>query len=148
MNSPGCPAGAVGRTGKARGGSAARGSTDEQRCQRFQRIPPARAALRPESQSARSEIPFPGGSLADYALAGSPGIVVAADGSMVFEYTLRGGADEVEGTPEWSADLLSWEADRFGAVEQSTDAAGNRLLRLNLPADPRGFARLRLTLIP
>ena len=94
-------------------------------------------------------IPFGGKDLIAYALVGSPQIVPTGDGTMLYSYTRRAGADSVRLTVEWSEDLLNWKtAEGAGASTIADFEAGTVRELLQFPPGIRGFARLRATVTP
>ena len=94
-------------------------------------------------------IPFGGEDLIAYALVDSPRIISTGDGTMLYSYTRRAGADSVELTVEWSENLLSWEtAEGVGAYTIADFEAGTVREFLQFPLGTRGFARLKATVTP
>ena len=94
-------------------------------------------------------IPFDGENPIAYALVGSPRIVPTGDGTMLYSYTRRAGADSVRLTVEWSENLLNWEtAECAGASAIAEFEAGTVRELLQFPLGTRGFARLKATVTP
>ena len=94
-------------------------------------------------------IPFGGEDLIAYALVDSPRIISTGDGTMLYSYTRRAGADSVKLTVEWSENLLSWEtAEGVGAYTIADFEAGTVREFLQFPPGTRGFARLKATVTP
>ncbi|MEC8988592.1 MAG: lamin tail domain-containing protein, partial [Verrucomicrobiota bacterium] len=98
---------------------------------------------------ASDAIPIGGNNPITYAVVGSPGIVSAGDGKMLYSYTRRAGADSVRLTVEWSENLVTWEtAEGAGASAIADLEAGTVREYLPFPLGDRKFARLRATVIP
>lgn len=98
---------------------------------------------------ASDAIPIGGNNPIAYAVVGSPGIVSAGDGKMLYSYTRRAGADSVRLTVEWSENLVTWEtAEGAGASAIADLEAGTVREYLPFPFGDRKFARLRATVIP
>ena len=96
-------------------------------------------------------IPFPGGDLFEYALAGQPGVVATTGGDHEFTFSVRLGSDQVAIEAEWSPDLVTWTPSSdslLPVLESLPDGSGNLQIRLAMPHGVRGFARLRATLLP
>ena len=94
-------------------------------------------------------IPFGGKDPIAYALVGSPQIVPTGDGTMLYSYTRRAGADSVRLTVEWSENLLNWKtAEGAGSSAIADFEAGTVRELLQFPPGIRGFARLRATVTP
>ncbi len=94
-------------------------------------------------------IPFGGEDPIAYALVDSPRIISTGDGTMLYSYTRRAGADSVRLTVEWSENLLSWEtAEGAGAYTIADFEAGTVREFLQFPPGTRGFARLKATVTP
>ena len=94
-------------------------------------------------------IPFGGEDSIAYALVDSPRIISTGDGTMLYSYTRRAGADSVKLTVEWSENLLSWEtAEGVGAYTIADFEAGTVREFLQFPPGTRGFARLKATVTP
>jgi len=94
-------------------------------------------------------IPFDGKDPIAYALVGSPQIVPTGEGTMLYSYTRRAGADSVRLTVEWSENLLNWKtAEGSGASAIADFEAGTVRELLQFPPGIRGFARLRATVTP
>lgn len=70
-----------------------------------------RASLVPGGTPGGSDaVPYTGGDLLGYALAGHPELNFS---TMTVSVPLNRGADDVEVTPQWSTDLLNWNENRF-----------------------------------
>jgi hypothetical protein len=94
-------------------------------------------------------IPFGGENPIAYTLVSSPRIISTGDGTILYSYTRRAGADSVTLTVEWSENLLSWEtAEGAGAYTIPDFEAGTVIELLQFPPGTRGFARLRATVTP
>ena len=94
-------------------------------------------------------IPFGGEDPIAYALVDSPRIISTGDGTMLYSYTRRAGADSVRLTVEWSKNLLSWEtAEGAGAYTIADFEAGTVREFLKFPPGTSGFARLKATVTP
>ncbi|YCM44161.1 lamin tail domain-containing protein [Verrucomicrobiaceae bacterium 227] len=87
-------------------------------------------------------IPYPGGSLLDYALIGTPVLLPSADGA-TFTWTTPLAADQVTFTVQQSTDLATWEATSAPIQSQTVNAlSGTRTFSVNLPGDPAQYARV------
>ena len=94
-------------------------------------------------------IPFGGEDPIAYALVDSPRIISTGDGTILYSYTRRAGADSVRLTVEWSENLLSWEtAEDAGAYTIADFEAGTVGEFLKFPPGTCGFARLKATVTP
>ena len=95
--------------------------------------------------------------LLDYALGNAPGqygglpIFSSENGGLTFTYSEKLGADDVRITPEWSLDLVNWQAlgDSFDLISLTPDA-GRRTFTYasdpaHLPASDQLFIRLVAT---
>ena len=107
------------------------------------------SAYRDGNPGTSDAIPFGGEDPIAYALVDSPRIISTGDGTMLYSYTRRAGADSVKLTVEWSENLLSWEtAEGAGAYNIADFEAGTVRELLQFPPGIRGFARLRATVNP
>ena len=107
------------------------------------------SAYRDGNPSTSDAIPFGGEDPIAYALVDSPRIISTGDGTMLYSYTRRAGADSVRLTVEWSKNLLSWEtAEGAGAYTIADFEAGTVREFLQFPPGTRGFARLKATVTP
>ncbi|MDP6754037.1 MAG: CotH kinase family protein [Verrucomicrobiota bacterium] len=94
-------------------------------------------------------IPYGGGDPIAHAIVGSPRIIPAGDGTLLYSYTRQAGAESVRLTVEWSENLVTWEtADRAGATSVADFEAGTVREFLPFPLGNRRFARLKATVIP
>ena len=94
-------------------------------------------------------IPFSGEDPIAYALIDAPRIISTEDGTLLYSYTRRAGADSVKLTVEWSENLLSWKAIEGAEAFTIADfEAGTVLELVEFPPGIHGFARLRATVTP
>lgn len=87
-------------------------------------------------------LPFQGGSLSDYVLAGSTTFVQTASGHHLQCQTVLG-ADEVELFGQYSRDLKNWTTLTAALLEQELTPDGlGRIIRIGLPDGARGYGRV------
>ena len=92
-------------------------------------------------------IPFEGGDPLSYALAGES-IVWRDAEQVIFSYQHRLGADEAEIAVEWSSDLKVWISKPLVLIDRVPDELGLETVTWQLPAESRGFVRLRVEPAP
>jgi hypothetical protein len=100
------------------------------------------SALSAGSPGLSDVIPFGGGDALSYALASEP-IVQRIAEQVTFSYQHRLGAEEAELTAEWSSDLMVWNSEALVLLSRIPDGLGLERLTWQLPAESRGFVRLR-----
>ena len=103
-----------------------------------------RSSARPGGTPGGSDvIPFAGGDPLRYALGGEP--IVSRDAErVVFSYQRRLGADDVEIAVEWSSDLKVWISEPLVLIDRVPNAVGLESVIWQLPAESKGFVRLRV----
>lgn len=97
-----------------------------------------RASAVPDGDPGSSDgLPFTGGSLTDYALAGEPYL---EGGSFIFDASLL--ADDAVYLVQFSSDLLNWIPVEESEVTQAVTSGGVRRFTVPFPAGTVGFGRV------